>query len=296
MYLIGKNMVLKYRSYDNNEIVNSSKQSFKINSLNYFHMEFLEALTTCILSSGNRTIQLTRSDIIVSHHFKNIRISSKSRHDVIRLISIDIKYPSPLNQYLVADNPLIHDMMNDTNKDLCYICLKKIHSQICHNYLDILQIIASKKRDKYYDFQSQRISGLLLTELLHNHRQKISKVDSDFPSKKVKYASKDTQAGALMSYIASHHGQVTLSEMANEFGYQKNYLSRLCQKLFKQDFIHLRLNIRISLAKEQLKLTTKSIEEISNELGYKEVSSFSKQFSQITGISPQNWRKKSSSD
>ena len=45
--------------------------------------------------------------------------------------------------------------------------------------------------------------------------------------------SRDSQSGAIMTYLAVHNGNVTLQQMADHFGYQKNYLSRLCKKLFE---------------------------------------------------------------
>ena len=47
----------------------------------------------------------------------------------------------------------------------------------------------------------------------------------------------------------------------------------------------------MNIACEQLKLTTKSIEEISAELGYKDVSTFTKQFIESNGIKPSLYRK-----
>lgn len=157
--------------------------------------------------------------------------------------------------------------------------------------MNLLEIFSTSDQDTYIDFQAQKVTGLMFTELLRDHRNKISKNQSDFPSAEVKYASKYTQSGAIMTYITSKNGNVTLDQVAKHFGYQKNYLSRLFHKLFNKDFIHFRLIIRMNIACEQLKLTTKSIEEISAELGYKDVSTFTKQFIESNGIKPSLYRK-----
>lgn len=284
--------MLKYRIYQGNESLNSSIKSYSSYNKNIFHMEIVEAVNPCTLIAGLRVISLDKEDIVITRHFKNIQIKSHHSGIVLRLIAIDLEYPAPLNQYLVADNPLIHDFMNDKKADISYICFRNLKAGLCKSYVNILRILSKEKRDSYNNFQAQRVAGLLFTELLHNHRDKISKADSDFPSTRVKYASKDTQSGSIMAYIISKNGNVSLAEVANHFGYQKNYLSRLCRKLFELDFIHLRINIRMNLANNQLKLTTKSIEEIAAELGYKEVSTFSKQFSQYYKLSPIEFRKK----
>lgn len=281
--------MLFFKQYKNNQKIYYSKQS---NYPNTFHFEFVEALKPCLLTSGDRIITLSRFDMVVSEHFKDVKIKSKfTNQKCIRHFGIDLEYPSPLNQFLVANNPLVHDFMNDTAKKLKYVVLTNLNDNITHNYMNLLEIFTSKAFDPYIDFQAQRVTGLLLTELLRNHRDKISKIQSDFPSVTVKHASKYTQSGAIMDYIISKNGNVTLDQVANHFGYQKNYLSRLFHKLFNKDFIHFRLGIRMNIACEQLKLTTKSIEEISLELGYKDVSTFTKQFIENKGIKPSLYRK-----
>ncbi|GHN21418.1 hypothetical protein ME784_19330 [Lactobacillus delbrueckii] len=93
-----------------------------------------------------------------------------------------------------------------------------------------------------------------MTELLHQHRQKISKSRSNFPRKNVRHANRDAQSGAIMTYLTQKNGQVSLKEAAEYFCYQANYFSRLYRKLFATDFVHLRRNIRINLTEDQLLL------------------------------------------
>lgn len=123
-----------------------------------------------------------------------------------------------------------------------------------------------------------------MTELLHQHRQKISKSRSNFPRKNVRHANRDAQSGAIMTYLTQKNGQVSLKEAAEYFCYRANYFSRLYRKLFATDFVHLRRNIRINLAEDQLLLTNKKLEEIADELGYQDLSSFSKAFAESTGF------------
>lgn len=257
-----------------------------------YHIELIEAMGPLTISSGNRILTLKKYDILLTRSFKDVACKSNSPTKVNHL-GIEINYPSPLNQFLIADNPLIHDLMNDQKQDLTYIVFTNLEAKICHVYLKLLALlIAQPQSDDYLVFEIERVFGLLLTELLRDHRNKISKNQSDFPSRDVKHASFYTQSGAIMSYITNKNGNVSLQTVADHFGYQKNYLSRLCKKLFDQDFIHLRRNIRMELACEQLKLTTKSIEEISDELGYKDVSAFSRQFNELKGITPNQYRRK----
>ncbi|WP_302188035.1 helix-turn-helix transcriptional regulator [uncultured Lactobacillus sp.] len=96
----------------------------------------------------------------------------------------------------------------------------------------------------------------------------------------------------IVIYYVFFYGQASLREAAAYFGYQPNYFSRLCRKLFGHDFVHLRIRIRMNIAENELRLTNKRLEEISSELGYQDVANFSKTFSQLKGITPGAFRKK----
>ena len=281
----------KYKSgvkiFDSSDVTNNKQVDSNI-----FHIEIIEAIAPSFLQSGHRIINLNPTDIIVTQHFKNVIVKSPSFKHCLRHIGIDLHYPTPLNQFLVGDNPLIHDLMNDINPCLSYVVFQNLKEKICHSYIDLLEELVHTDIDAFVMFEAERATGLLLTELLRNHQTKISKNQSEFPSQRVKYASKYTQSGSIMSYITNQNGNVTLQQVADHFGYQKNYLSRLCHELFEVDFIHLRLSIRMNLACEQLKLTTKSIAEISEELGYHDTSTFVQKFSDVNMMSPMEYRKK----
>ena len=51
-------------------------------------------------------------------------------------------------------------------------------------------------------------------------------------------------------------------------------------------------NLRLERAKEELLMTTKSAEEISEEVGYASFSHFQKIFKKKYGVTPAVWRKK----
>ena len=274
--------------YDSNSILKTL--NLQQNKSKNFHIEFIEALNPCKILADNTEFILDQYDIVISKHFQNVKVIGQT-NPVIRWYAVELKYPAPLNQYLVADNALIHDLMNIKNQKVNYIVFRNLDNQICHSYLNSLELIINQSdHDQYFTFQAQGITGLLFTELLHKHRKKIGKSVSRFPSNDVKYASRDSQSGAIMTYLAVHNGNVTLQQMADHFGYQKNYLSRLCKNLFDLDFIHLRLNIRMNLASEHLRLTNMSINEISSELGYRESSTFIQNFIKAKHMTPASYR------
>lgn len=284
-----KNLIFK--EYKDGDFLTKIKNTVPSDN-KIFHFEIIEALQDCALKEDQYLLHLNKDDILVTEYFKHLNITSNNSGVCIRRISINLHYPTPLNQYLVGESPMIHDMMNDESNGLTYMIFQNLSIGFCHSYLDLLKKFAleADTNDEFVMFQAEKIAGLLFTELLRNHGAKISRSQSNFPSSKVKYANKYTQSGEILSYISDHGGNITLSEVATHFGYQKNYFSNLCKDLFGMNFLNLRLHIRMEIARNQLLLTKKNVEEISVELGYKDLSTFSKRFIDTYGISPSLYR------
>lgn len=100
-----------------------------------------------------------------------------------------------------------------------------------------------------------------------------------------------TRTGMIMNYLVANIQDVTLEKMAAHFGYQPKYLSRLIRQLFDQTFSQLKTETRVSISKSLLELTTKSIEEISEIVGYPSVSTYYRAFKMATGLTPSEYRK-----
>ncbi len=260
------------------------------------HLYILESLSQVRVNTPKGEMMMQPYDILVGQSLMDFHMVSHDRNSVLlRLYSIKFDLPSPLNQYTVGDNPLIHDLMNEDKSSEAYVLFTHLNAKICHAYLDAIEQLEqlSQDEDQYVDFQRQKLAGLLFTELLRDHENKVSKSASQFPNAQVKYASKDTQSGIIMKYVTENIQTVTLKEAAAHFSYQSNYFSRLCQNLFGVTFNELKTHIKLELAKEQLRLTTKSLDEISQELGYKAVSNFHRNFKSKTGLTPREYRQKS---
>lgn len=260
------------------------------------HLYILESLSQVRVNTPKGNMTMQPYDVLVGQSLMGFHLNSHDRNPLLlRLYSIEFDLPSPLNRYTVGDNPLIHDLMNENKSSKAYILFTHLTAKICHAYLDAIEQLEqlAQDDDKYVHFQKQKIAGLLFTELLRDHENKVSKSGSQFPSAQVKYASQETQSGMIMQYVTENIQTVTLKETAAHFSYQPNYFSRLCQNLFGVTFNELKTHIKLELAKEQLRLTTKSLDEISQELGYKAVSNFHRNFKAQTGLTPREYRQES---
>ena len=255
----------------------------------------IETLSNITLYYQEKVTHHNPYDIILFNQSTTLRVESLDQTPLLlRIHHAIFDIPNPISQFTVGDNALIHDFMNPIDDQSSMLVFTYLDSEVCHAYLNVIEKLEeTTDNDQYVQFQSQKICGLLFTELLREHESKVSKLNSLFPDSKIKHASKESQSGMIMKYISEHLQTVTQKEVAHHFSYQPNYFSRLCQELFGLSFVELRTTIRLEYAKEQLSLTTKSIEVISEELGYKAVSNFHRNFKAYTGKTPAEYRETS---
>ncbi|MDV7757246.1 helix-turn-helix transcriptional regulator [Liquorilactobacillus mali] len=266
-------------------ITSSTTNCFKV------HMQMVECLATCAVTLGTTEIPLRPFDLILIQQVDQLIFKATDQPVEIRIFDEWLQVPNPLNMMFVGDNPLIHDLMNavDSQQNQ-YIVFRHLETKIVHEYLNIIATLEKYSPDKFLTFQRESLLGLLYTELSRKHHQKVSKTDSFFPQGSIRHAGPDTQAGAIFTYLTQHINDVTLVSAATHFGYQQNYFSRLCQKLFKQSFSKLKTTLRMEMASRMLSLSNKNIDEISNELGYKNLTSFYSHFRNERGRTPRQFR------
>ncbi|MDO4275558.1 MAG: helix-turn-helix transcriptional regulator [Eubacteriales bacterium] len=111
---------------------------------------------------------------------------------------------------------------------------------------------------------------------------------------KIKREFETTQNGLayqLNEYILNRfHMSVTIKDISGQFGYCEDYLGRVFKKQFGITIHQYITHLRIQKAKQLLLCSTKSIHEISEEVGYTSHSLFYKSFLKIENKSPQQWK------
>lgn len=102
---------------------------------------------------------------------------------------------------------------------------------------------------------------------------------------------------AIKSYIDTHYNTpLNLTYLSTHFHFNKNYVSRCFKESFGMSVGSYIGLVRVGRAKERLRFSGDSIEEIGNECGYEDVNYFSRVFKKVEGMSPsefrRNWRSK----
>lgn len=96
----------------------------------------------------------------------------------------------------------------------------------------------------------------------------------------------------VFQFIEANYSQgITLSDVAKAVGYSPAYLTNLVGKQTGKTVNRWIIERRMVAACDLLQKTTKSIENISREIGYQDACHFSRQFRQYWKTTPQTWRK-----
>jgi len=103
-------------------------------------------------------------------------------------------------------------------------------------------------------------------------------------------SSKRTEVIKAQQFVVSHVTEkMTLEDMANHLNLNSSYFSRLFKKETNQNFIEYVNMVKLQKAKELLQQSSKSVEEISDYLGYANKSYFIKLFKREMGMRPSEY-------
>lgn len=93
----------------------------------------------------------------------------------------------------------------------------------------------------------------------------------------------------IKQYIKTHlNREISLQEVANAFYINSSYLSRLFKEVSRMSFTEFVLREKTELAIVMMK-NGKSLTEISEALGYLNLSSFTRMFKKVRGVSPSKY-------
>ena len=101
----------------------------------------------------------------------------------------------------------------------------------------------------------------------------------------------DFVMGELLDYIAEHYTEnLSLRLLAEKYGYEYHYLSRLLSKNYNINFKELLNRYRTEKALELLQETDMSITEVALKSGFQSIRNFNLIFKEATGVSPNEYR------
>ena len=103
------------------------------------------------------------------------------------------------------------------------------------------------------------------------------------------YSNSNTEM--LRSYLSEHYMEkISLDELSSTFFLSKFYLTKLFKEQYGVTISEYILDQRIHHAKELLRFSNKSLDEIASECGFYDLPYFSRKFKKAEGITPSAYR------
>lgn len=95
----------------------------------------------------------------------------------------------------------------------------------------------------------------------------------------------------MLEYINEHFGEdITILGLSKRFNLNPNYISQLFRKELDKTFTEYLTGLRMNQAAVLLRTTSIPINEIADQVGYKDYFYFSKMFKKIMGVPPRGYR------
>ena len=105
-------------------------------------------------------------------------------------------------------------------------------------------------------------------------------------------AKKKASVNDVKEYLDQNYGsKITLDGLATHFYINKYYLTKVFKEQYGQSITAYLLNVRITKAKQLLRFSEKSVEEIGFEVGLGAPHYFSQTFKSVEGVPPSVYRK-----
>lgn len=118
---------------------------------------------------------------------------------------------------------------------------------------------------------------------------KISEVCRNILTKKEE-STVDIVKKAQLFIEENYSRDIVLDEVSKQLQISPYYFSKLFKKRTGSNFIEYLTNVRMDKAKELLRSSSKSIKEISMEVGYSDANYFSRTFKKNVGVSPTEYK------
>lgn len=85
--------------------------------------------------------------------------------------------------------------------------------------------------------------------------------------------------------------RINLGIISKEFNLNTNEITKVFKSHFNRSIVDYMIELRINYTKELLKKTKLSIYEIALDSGYTTISNFNRQFKEVNGMTPMEYRK-----
>ena len=239
---------------------------------------------SCTQYVNDTKVELKEGEIILLDKDIVQRIDPLSEEDLlINILLKDESITTDIIINMVKSTGLVNEfLMNASNKSGKHDAFIHFHCGKNEEVQEILHKLISEylQKKRYY----MRAANLLLSLLLIELTRAIEEESLD------NYQQEDEEIIHILKFIEINFRQLSLKELANEFGYNPNYMGNKLKKDAGRTFQDLINSAKYQTALELMKETDKSIEEIAYEVGFSSLPSLYKLIARLTDKTPKQVR------
>jgi AraC-like DNA-binding protein/mannose-6-phosphate isomerase-like protein (cupin superfamily) len=290
---IDRKMIIKEDYFLRNRKVYISKHSrfadFPEHSHNFLELNYMLSGTVKQIINGNEEI-LHTGDILLMDKNAVHFVNAPGVNDLLINLMFPVKNLDfeSLSSIMHKNHYVFNFLLENITckKHSTYIIFRSSKHVVIKQLLN--QII-----DKYYSsspFANEIIRlhiSILFMELLEN-------VHFEVHGNRYQQ-TKNNQVFEILSIIHQDFRTITLSQLAKQLNYNKNYLSNLIKNKTGKSFKELQIKERLERAKLLIENTDLTIEEIIYEVGWLNKSHFYRKYKEVYGVLTKESRNQTSS-
>lgn len=239
---------------------------------------------SCTQYVNDQEIILREGEILLLDKDIVQRIDPLGQNDLlINILLKDESITTDIIINMVKSTGLVNEfLMNASKKSGAHDAFLHFHCGKNEEVQEIIHklILEYFQKKRYF----MRAANLLLSLLLIELTRVIEEESLD------NYQKKDQEIIHILKHIDIHFRQLSLKDLANEFGYNSNYIGNKLKKETGNTFQDLINSAKYQMALELMKETDKSIEEIAYEVGFSSLPSLYKLFARFTDKTPKQMR------
>ncbi len=191
----------------------------------------------------------------------------------------------PLKEFEVSEKE--YASLVKMKKDVFKVLLRQRMHIFSEEMLNSITAILKNNKIRYISGPEARISASNATALALLRLESVG-VKSDIVTKGM------TTVKKISNYIDKNFFKnITSADIENEFLINYDYANRLFKKIKGESIMAYKNTVRISVAKEKIMVSAKSLSEIAFEVGFEDNCYFSRAFKKHEGVSPKEYRERS---
>ena len=263
-----------------------AEQEMYLHNHTYIEIDYVyQGSCTCYMDSKQNSFELREKELCILNQNVVHGIELQDKDSIIIKCMIPFEYIDleqfyEMRQDIIMHKFLQHALKSDSTK-ASYIIYRisntdAVEEMMCHMFCEF-----DKKDVGWRQVIKNLISNLFLylMRITDNELLQVRETEKE-----------NFNITKVFECIRKNYPYITLKDLAKDFNFHENYLSRMIKKHCQKNFRDLLCQIRLNEAENFLIQTDMSVTEIAAKIGYHKPNFFFKIFKDHYGVTPMEFR------